>query len=309
MVEVEASQLVKSAEPFVVVGIPAYNEEKTIAQVVLEAQKYADAVVVCDDGSSDSTYKIAERLGADVVRHKHNSGYGNAIKSLFERARALGADVFVTLDADGQHEPNEIPNVLKPITDGVADVVIGSRFVDDRGNEEMPLYRRFGAKLITKLVNGSAKFGVTDAQSGFRAYSSLAMKRLSIVEAGMGASVEILLRASKKGLRICEVPCSCKYRNAKIATSTEHPVVHGVSVVMSIIRIIVEERPLAFLGILGLLCLLAGISFGGWMLQIYVIANNIVTNIAPAWLAFVVISFFMFSLAITLYAISWLSKK
>src|SRR4030042_554706 len=101
MVEVEASMLVKSAKPFVVVGIPAFNVEKTIARVVLKAQKYADAVVVCDDGSSDLTCEIARRLGADVIRHKYNSGYGAAIGSLFERARTLGADVFVTLDADG----------------------------------------------------------------------------------------------------------------------------------------------------------------------------------------------------------------
>jgi glycosyltransferase involved in cell wall biosynthesis len=309
LVEVEVSELAKSAEPFVVVGIPAFNEEKTIARVVLEAQKYSDAVVVCDDGSSDLTCEIAERLGADVVRHKQNSGYGAAIKSLFERARELGSDIFVTLDADGQHEPNEIPNVLKPITDGVADVVIGSRFVEGCGTNEMPLYRQFGAKVITKLVNGSAKNCITDAQSGFRAYSSIAMDCLSVVEAGMGASVEILLEASKQGLKICEVPSSCKYRNAKVATSTKHPVAHGVSVVMSIFRIIVEERPLVFLGIPGLLCLLAGIAFGIWMLQIYTISHNIVTNVALASLAFVVIGFFMLSSAITLYAISRLSKK
>jgi glycosyltransferase involved in cell wall biosynthesis len=309
LVEVEAIQLVKSAKPFVVVGIPAFNEEKTIARVVLGAQKYADAVVVCDDGSTDLTCEIAERLGADVVRHKCNSGYGAAIKSLFERAWTLGADVFVTLDADGQHEPNEIPNLLKPITDCVADVVIGSRFVDGHRAEEMPLYRKLGAKVITKLVNGSAKNGVTDAQSGFRAYSSRAVERLSVVEAGMGASVEILLKAVKHGLKICEVPSSCKYHNGKVATSTKHPVAHGASVIMSIIRLVVEERPLVFLGIPGILCLFVGTSLGIWLLQIYAIEHQIITNIALAALAFVVIGFFALSSAITLYSISRLSEK
>jgi glycosyltransferase involved in cell wall biosynthesis len=309
LVEVEVSQLAKSAAPFVVVGIPAFNEESTIARVVLEAQKYADVVVVCDDGSSDITCEIAKRLGAEVVRHKQNLGYGAALKSLFERARSFNADVLVTLDADGQHDPQEIPNVLRPITEGMADVVIGSRFIDERGTAEMPVYRRFGAKLITKMVNGSAKNGVSDAQSGFRAYGRQAMERLRVVEAGMGASVEILLEASKYGLKVCEVASTCKYKNGEVATSTEHPVTHGIGVVMSIIRLIVEEKPLTVLGIPSLFFLFAGISFGVWMLQIYATEHYIITNIALASLAFVVIGFFMLSTAITLYAITRIAKK
>jgi glycosyltransferase involved in cell wall biosynthesis len=236
-------------------------------------------------------------------------GYGSAIKSLFERARELDADVLVTLDADGQHDPKEIPNVLKPILNGAADVVIGSRFIDVRGTAEMPLYRRFGARLITKLVDGSSKNGVSDAQSGFRAYNREALERLSVVEAGMGASVEILLEARKNDLKICEVPSSCKYSNGDVATSTENPVTHGLGVVMSIVRLIVEERPLMVLGIPGLLCLFAGVAFGVWMLQLYAIGHQIVTNIALASIAFVLIGFFMLSTAITLYAISRLSQK
>lgn len=297
------------AKPFVVVGIPAFNEEQTIARVVLEAQKFAGKVIVCDDGSTDYTAKIAERLGADVVRHERNSGYGASIKSLFVRARELNADVFVTLDADGQHEPNEIPRVVKPIIEGTADIVIGSRFVDGHGTTEMPLYRQFGAKLITKLVNGSSKNGVTDAQSGFRAYGRQALNFLNVFEVGMGASVEILLKASQHDLKIVEVPSSCKYNNGDVATSTEHPVSHGIGVVMSLIRLIVEEKPLLMLGIPSLLFLLAGVGFGVWMLQVYALQNQIETNIALASIAFILIGFFMLSTAITLYAITRISKK
>ena len=102
MVEMETIQISaqSAAKPFVVVGIPAFNEEQTIARVVLEAQKFAARVVVCDDGSIDYTAKIAESLGADVVKHEKNGGYGASIRSLFERAHELNADVFVTLDAD-----------------------------------------------------------------------------------------------------------------------------------------------------------------------------------------------------------------
>jgi glycosyltransferase involved in cell wall biosynthesis len=300
---------ISGTKPFVVVGIPAFNEESSIAHVILESQMFADAVVVCDDGSEDLTAKIAERLGAEVIKHEGNLGYGSAIKSLFERARELGADVLITLDADGQHNPNEIPNLLEPILDGAADVVIGSRFIDARGTAEMPLYRRLGAKIITKLVNGSTKNGVSDAQSGFRAYNREALERLSVIEAGMGASVEILLEAQKNDLKICEVPSSCRYLNGEVATSTENPITHGVGVIMSIVRLIVEERPLMVMGIPSLLFLFAGVSFGVWMLDLYAIGHRIITNVALASIAFVLIGFFMLSTAITLYAISRLSRK
>jgi glycosyltransferase involved in cell wall biosynthesis len=297
------------SKPFVVVGIPAFNEEHTIARVILEVKEFADKIVVCDDGSTDYTARIAEGLGADVVRHAKNCGYGASIKDLFMRAHELNADIFVTLDADGQHTPNEIPFVIKPIVEGTADIVIASRFVDKNGAAEMPLYRQFGAKLITKIVNGSAKKGVSDSQSGFRAYSHLALDRLNFFEEGMGASVEILLKASKSDLRIVEVPSTCKYNLGEAGTSTEHPVTHGLGVLFSLIRLVVEERPLVFLGIPSLLFLLAGIGFGIWMLQIYSIEQVIETNVALASFGFVLIGFFMLSTSITLYAIARISEK
>lgn len=311
MVETQAIEVTARAgtKPFIVVGIPAFNEEYTIAHVILEAQKFADKVIVCDDGSTDYTPRIAESLGADVIHHKKNSGYGASIKSLFVRAHQYNADVFVTLDADGQHQPNEIPFVIKPILEDTADIVIGSRFVDKNGTAEMPLYRQLGAKLITKMVNGSAKNGVTDSQSGFRAYSYLALDRLKFFEEGMSASVEILLKASRNDLRIAEVPSTCKYHLEEGETSTENPVTHGVGVLFSLIRLIVEERPLLFLGIPSLFFLLAGVIFGVWTLQIYAIRQAIETNVALASFGFILIGFFMLSTAITLYSIARISEK
>jgi len=298
---------VAEGEPFVVVGIPAYNEEKTIARVVLQAQMYADRVVVCDDGSDDLTGDIAGRLGADVVRHGRNLGYGAAIGSLFVRAKELGADVLVTLDADGQHDPSEIPNVVKPIMDGAADVVIGSRFVDKRLAYTIPWYRRAGVKFITRLVSSTSKRGVKDAQSGFRAYSRRSLETLTMFESGMGVSVEILINARKHGLRICEVPSMCNYKD--VEGSTHNPVRHAVDVVMSVVRLVVEDKPLTLLGIPGILCLIVGAVFGVWMLQIYAVAHHIVTNIALASIAFLLIGFFCLSTAITLYAITRLTEK
>ena len=312
MVEVQSYELdtLLNTKPFVVVGIPAFNEEQTIANVVLEAYKFADKVIVCDDGSIDNTGKIARCLGAEVLSHEQNDGYGASIKSLFESANLLKADIFVTLDADGQHDPNEIPAVIKPILNGSADIVIGSRFVDKNGTAEMPLYRQFGAKLITKMVNGSAKKRITDAQSGFRAYNCRALSTLNFFENGMSASVEILLNASAHNLRIEEVASTCKYNiGVNVATSSENPLTHGVGVVLSLLKLIVEKRPLLILGIPSLFFLFTGLSIGVWLLQIYSLEHAIITNIALASITFTLIGFFMLSSATTLYAIARVSRK
>jgi glycosyltransferase involved in cell wall biosynthesis len=278
--------------------------------VVLEAQKFAGKVIVCDDGSNDHTSKVVERLGADVIKHGSNLGYGAALQSLFKNARLLNADVFITIDADGQHDPREIPRLIKPIVNGDCDVVVGSRFLDKNGTVEMPKYRQFGVKLITKLVNGSAKNGVSDAQSGFRAYNARALECLSLSEMGMGASIELLLELKKFGLKFCEVPISCKYKDGTgIKTSTEHPFTHGIGLLKSIIKLVVEDRPLMFVGVPGIICLALGTLFGVWLMNIYVESSRIVTNIALASIAFVLIGFFMVSTAITLYAINRLSQK
>jgi glycosyltransferase involved in cell wall biosynthesis len=116
---------VYSPTQLIVAGIPAYNEEKNIAKVILKAQTHADKIVVVDDGSKDYTTNIAEKLGAIVVRHETNLGYGAAIKSCFLAARDLDADILVTIDADDQHNPEDIPKVVGPILSGEYDVVIG----------------------------------------------------------------------------------------------------------------------------------------------------------------------------------------
>ena len=294
----------------VVAGIPAYNEEKTIARVVLGAQKHAHVVIVCDDGSSDLTGEIAGRLGAVVVRHERNLGYGAALQSLFKHARALKADVLVTFDSDGQHDPAQIPLLVKPIDEGVAEVVLGSRFMDKNGTAEMPKYRQLGVKVITKLANGNGKNEFSDAQSGYRAYSKIALERLSMTENGMSASLELLREISKKDLRVCEVPISCKYAaSVGVETSSENAVSHGLGLIMSIVKMVVEDRPLPFLGIPGVISLIVGAFFGVWLLDLYASTHEIVTNVALASIAFILVGFFMISTAITLYAIRRLASR
>ena len=182
----------------IVAGLPMYNEEETIGTVITNVLEHVDEVICVDDGSSDSSARIAEACGAIVHRHRVNRGYGGALKSLFAKAKEMDADCLIVLDSDGQHDANDIPKMLQPIFDGDADFVIGSRFVDGGGSEDMPAYRRLGIKVITAASNLSSDLGIQDTQSGFRAFSKLAIERLRFDSEGMELSLEMLEDAHEK---------------------------------------------------------------------------------------------------------------
>ena len=151
-----------------IAAMPAYNEANSIANVILGCRKYVDKVVVVDDGSCDNTAELAESLGAYVVRHETNKGYGAALKNCFETAKKLDASAMVIIDSDGQHDPREIPKLLDPLKDGF-DLVIGSRFVNGNG-KNVPAYRKVGMKVLDVATCIAGGLNVTDSQSGFRAY-------------------------------------------------------------------------------------------------------------------------------------------
>lgn len=289
----------------IVACIPAFNEEKTIARVILQAQKHVDTVIVCDDGSTDLTGEIAHRLGAEVIHHEKNLGYGAALRSLLKKARDMNADVIVTLDADAQHDPVAIPQVITPIVEDKTDIVLGSRFLNKNSN--VPTYRRFGIKLLTHMSNGSLRNGISDAQCGFRAYNKTAVQKLKLSEEGMGISAEILRKAGEQGLRVAEVSVQVNYKNVK--ASTHNPLRHGLSVLSTIIKLVVEERPLLYLGVPGTILITIGIGFGIWTLQLFTIERRIVTNVALAALAFTMVGIFTLFTAITLYAIVRLVER
>lgn len=260
----------------VVACIPAYNVERTIASVIVKAQKYVDKVIVCDDGSTDMTADIAEKLGAEVSRHERNLGYGAALTTLFEKAREIRADVMITLDGDGQHNPCDIPKFLDPMAKGEAEMVVGSRFLSE-STGVIPSYRKAGIKAITKFTGRIAYGKLTDAQSGFRAYDRRAIELINPSEMGMGASTEILIKAHESGLRVKEVPINVIYDEE---SSTHNPIRHGIDVVLSTIKFMSIRRPLMFYGIPGLLSISVASFFWLWTLQIYAAANRVETNIA-----------------------------
>jgi len=234
--------------------IPAYNEEDTISDLVKSAKKFVDKVIVCDDGSTDKTLNNAKLAGAEVISHKKNQGYGAAITTLFDYCRMQNADVMITLDGDGQHDPNQIPILLDTISQHSVDVVLGSRFLDN--NTDTPGYRKRGIKIITSAANFGADFKVSDAQSGFRAYSKSAINAIHPTEQGMAVSTEILLKISNKGLSLAEVPITTSYDGD---TSEQNPMPHGISVLMNTIKYVSIRHPIKFYGIPGLVSIIAGL--------------------------------------------------
>jgi len=283
----------------VVACIPAYNEERTIARVVVEAQRYVDKVIVCDDGSTDLTGEIARRLGAEVIRHERNMGYGTALYSLFKAARELDASAMVVLDADLQHNPSDIPRLLSPVVRGEADIVIGSRFLEKEVG--VPKYRGLGIRLITNFARGVSYKDITDAQSGFRAYSRRAIDSITPSEQGMGASTEILLKAKEIGLRVVEAPIRISYDVEK--PSTHNPLLHGLDVILSTVKHLSIRRPLVFYGVPGFAALLVALFFWVWTLQIFASTRQIVTNIALIALGATLVGLMLLTTAVILWVL------
>ena len=246
------------------VGIPAFNEEKTIGDVVKRSLQYSNKVIVVDDGSSDDTANVAKQNGATVISHQQNQGYGAAVITLFDRARKENADILTIIDGDGQHDPGQIPLLVNTLQENNVDVVIGSRFLDDKSGT--PGYRKRGIKIITSAANFGADFKVSDAQSGFRSYSKRAINSIHPTETGMSVSTEILLKISNKGLSIAEVPITVSYNGE---TSTEHPVPHGIAVLMNTLKFVSVKHPIPFYGFPGVALVIVGSVLGYQFLDAY----------------------------------------
>ena len=258
----------------ITVGIPAYNEEKNIAKIIVDLKKVADQILVCNDGSTDSTAEIAESLGAIVIKHPKNLGYGSAIRSIFLKSREINAEVLVTIDADGQHKIEDVKKVIKPIVDGQADISIGSRFLEEGDNA--PKYRKLGINIITKVTNSSLSEKITDAQSGFRAYNNKVLQSLTPSDSGMGISTEILIKSSNLGLKIAEVPTEIQYEGE---TSSQNPISHGTGVLISTLKYISIERPLVFYGIPSFIFFIIGLTFTFFAVQYYTEIGRLNTNL------------------------------
>jgi glycosyltransferase involved in cell wall biosynthesis len=251
----QSSQFSNQNRPKVAAAIPAFNEEKYIGTIVLKTRQYVDEVIVVDDGSSDQTAEVAKLAGATVIRHERNRGYGASVQTLLAEAKKKDLNILVLLDADAQHNPDEIPDLIKPISDGF-DLVIGSRV---QGGSNVPRYRRIGQRVISYFSHILSGQKVSDSESGFRVFSRKAIDSLELKENGMAVSAETIAKVAEKGLKITERPISIRYTEDG---STLNPVVHGFEVLRRVIAMISERRPLFFFGVGGIILITLGLLAG-----------------------------------------------
>ena len=251
----------QQTEVRILAGIAAYNEARYVGSIVLQARQYVDEVIVIDDGSTDNTARVAELAGATVIRHDENRGKGAAIQSILAEAKKRNPDVLVLLDADSQHNPNEIPILIKPISEGF-DLVIGSR---EAQKDKTPRYRRIGQKVLLRSTRLASKTNISDSESGFRALSPKAINDLELKAKGFAIESEMITRAADKNLKITEVPISNIYTKDG---STLNPIRHGIDVLSRIIAMISQRRPLFFFGLAGGILLAIGLIIGIRVLNI-----------------------------------------
>jgi glycosyltransferase involved in cell wall biosynthesis len=281
----------------IVAGMPAYNEGNYIGTMVLNTRQYVDEVIVVNDGSTDNTAEIARLAGAEVVQHPRNRGYGAAIQTIFAEARKKDPDILVILDADAQHDPQEIPNIIKPIRDGY-DFVIGSR---RKQSGSIPLYRRFGQRLILRSVSVLSRNRLTDSECGFRAFSRKAIATLDLRENGMAISAETVAEAIRKNLKVTEVPISVRYNKD---SSTLNPVTHGFGVFTRILVMISESKPLFFFGLWGAIVVILGIIASVRVLQLFSESRVLPVGTTMVAVLFIVIGMFSIFTGLILRALS-----
>jgi len=246
--------------------IPCYNEELSIGTIVQKTKQYVDEVVVINDGSRDNTSQIAQEAGASVLIHKKNKGKSAALRTGFRYALANNYDYLVTIDGDGQHNPEEIPKILKNIIENGSDISIGYRV---GYSTEMPFWRRIGKRVLDYTTSYGGGGKVTDSQCGFRAFNKKAAELLyqHVVGKSFSAESEQLIRANQLGLEVGTAPVTCKYK--ELDTSTKTPISHGLSVLSYVIWLAAQRRPLLHIGVPGFLVLLSGIIVSIYTLQYY----------------------------------------
>jgi glycosyltransferase involved in cell wall biosynthesis len=276
----------------IVAVIPAFNEEIAIGSVIARARQHVDEVLVIDDGSTDNTSQVALLMGATVIRHELNAGKGAALHTAFKWALLKQVRIMVTLDADGQHNPDEIPQIIDPILWKRADIVNGARFLKGH-SVDVPKYRRAGQEILTLATNMTSNIKLTDSQSGFRAFSKETFGAFKFKNAGMGVESEMIADAVAAGFKITEVPITCRY---DVDGSTFNPVKHGMAVLGSIINQFERKHPLFYFGVPGFLVLFTGLVLGFWTVYGYQVGETFWIGKALLAMTFVILgSFGIFS--------------
>jgi len=246
--------------------IPALNEAKTIGSVIQSIPRNIPSIsdiqiIVIDDGSQDETAKISLNHGATVIKHEKNLGLGRTFKEGLEKSMQLKADIMVTIDADNQFDPQEIPQLIKPIIENKSDFVTGTRFAKNQSPpKSMPFIKKWGNKKLAAIISFASNQKIHDVSCGFRAYSKEAMLNLNLF-GSFTYTQETILDLAYKKLRIKEVPITVKYFDDRISRVANSIIRYALRSGSIIIRTVKDYRPLAFFGSLGIIIFTLGLFF------------------------------------------------
>jgi glycosyltransferase involved in cell wall biosynthesis len=285
-----------SARPVVVI-VPAYNEERFIGSVVLKLLQHPLTVIVVDDGSTDDTAAIARLAGAMVIRHPYNRGKGHALNTGISFGRELQPDAIVTIDADGQHLPEQLADLVRPVLLGQADLVIGSRYLCSAS--ETPRHRRLGHSFFNWLTHHASGVPATDSQSGYRAFSPRAYNADLFHSSGFSVESEMQFLAHQHGLRVAEVPITIRYPD-----KPKRPVwQQGLVVLNGVLRLTGQYRPLLFFGLPGLILILIGMGAAAWVVQRFIQVRQFAVGTALASLLVTMFGLIALSTGIILHSV------
>jgi glycosyltransferase involved in cell wall biosynthesis len=281
----------------VVVVIPAYNEERFIGSVILKLLQEHLTVIVVDDGSTDQTALIARLAGATVLRHPANQGKGEALNTGIRHARQLRPDAIVMIDADGQHLPEQLADLVRPVLLDQADLVVGSRYLQPA--PDTPRHRRLGHYFFNWLNRFATGVPVTDSQSGYRAFSPQAYNTDLFRSSDFSVESEMQFLARQHGLRVAEVAVTIRYPD-----KPKRPVwQQGLIVLNGILRLTGQYRPLLFFGLPGFLLMLLGFAAAFWVVQRFLQVGEVALGTALASLLFTMIGLVSLSTGIILHSV------
>ena len=264
----------RAALPRLLVGVPALDEEETVAAVVRGVPREIPGVgrvdvVVVDDGSRDRTAERAREAGAEVIRHERTRGVGAAFHSALARGIEGGADLIVSIDADGQFDPADIPRLVEPVVAGRADFASASRFADPSLAPEMPAIKRWGNRMMSRLISRLAGERFYDVSCGMRCYSRAAALQLHLL-GRFTYTQEVFLNLAFKQLRIVEVPIRVRgereFGESRVASSLWRYALRSAQIIFRCYR---DYHPLRFFGGIALLLAVPAFGLGAFLLWHY----------------------------------------
>jgi len=236
----------KDGGPRVVIVMPAYNAEKTLEDTFRAIPDgYYDEIVVVDDHSRDETTRLARRLNLKAIRHPHNVGYGGNQKTCYMEALRDRADIVVMLHPDGQYDPKIVPDMVQPIAEGRADMVLGSRMMTPGGARAggMPLWKRIANWFLTTVENAVMRRRFTECHTGYRAYSRRFLETVPFLRNSNGFvfDTEVIFQAVHFDLRVVEVPVSTRYFADASSVGFRAGVVYGLGTLWTATRFLLHR--------------------------------------------------------------------